>query len=319
MGFKYFGIITEEKYRSLSKIDKGNFLFENHLTQLSTPPVTLTFNKTNEKSSFEASGKIPLDNFIYKFSNSLVSNVYLFLKDYIIGAVKANMIVFYRDFDNDTYGFSKKKKRKEALRRFGELFYQVVSNDEVGLEINSKNEKGAEKRVKSLKRKQKELIFRLKKEKELVENYIFGNTEYYTRELLDTHPLLIDVFFFENTLAILIDLNKKFKFEIDDVFTPKTKAQLIYEEYPDEFQSLKQLEFIEKQLFGTVKPNRALVISLFDFFKNKENINTPTAELFGEIINSYFDFKFSTIKLNGSISLKHEKRLEKFKKEWEDY
>ena len=156
----------------------------------------------------------------------------------------------------------------------------------------------------------------LKKENDLIEHYIIGNTSYYTRELLDTHPLLLDIFFFENILAILIDLNKKFKFEIDDVFTPKTKAQLIYEAFPDEFDSLKQLEFIEKQLVDTKKVNRALVVSLFYLFKVELLIQTPSASLFQNIINDYFSLEIGPLKLSDPENLAHKKRLNNLTEKW---
>jgi hypothetical protein len=152
--------------------------------------------------------------------------------------------MFNHNFDIKTYGYSKKKKTKEALKEFNSLFLKVCKKDQIGLGKDSNNNIGAEKRFVTLKKVQGGLIEKLKGEVIILNNYLYGNNGYFTRELIDSHPYLLEIFEFKNKLSILIDLNKKFQFEEDDIFTPKTKAKIIFAEHNDKFQSLKQVEFI---------------------------------------------------------------------------
>ncbi|MEE9407703.1 MAG: hypothetical protein V3V28_06490 [Polaribacter sp.] len=172
---------------------------------------------------------------------------------------------------------------------------------------------------KALKKIQFGLIEKIKQEETILHCYLYGHTDYFNRELLDTHPLLLEIYEFENKLNIIIELNKKFQFEKDDFFTPKSIAQKIHEDYPKDFDSLLQLQFIEHQILNNKKVNRAYIFSIFYLFKKELSINAPTAKLFGEVINSYFNFDFGELKDNSSTNLEHDKRIEKLKKDWNNF
>ncbi|SDS09356.1 hypothetical protein SAMN05216503_1958 [Polaribacter sp. KT25b] len=319
MNYKYFGILTEDMYNPLDEDQILNFFLEKHLI---TAYRTLDNKKkedklTNEKGQLETTVRGMLSDIKYKYSEELLDNIFIYLKSFFSGLIEVNIIMYTRSFDIKTYGYTKKKKRKEAFRKFDKLFFEICKEEQIGLGKNLNNETGAEKRFVTLKKVQCSLIEKLKGEEIILTNYLYGNNDYFTRELIDTHPYLLEIFEFENKLSILIDLNKKFKFEEDDVFTPKPKSELIFKEHSNEFHSLKQVEFIEHQIITKEKVNRAFIVSLFDFFSNILNITTPSGKIFGEIINHYFNFKFGEVSLNGSEGNNHDRRIQELKKEWE--
>jgi hypothetical protein len=316
---KYFGILTKEMYNNFSEDELHNFLNDNNLIQGVASLKFAEKRDTNEVNGVEIVFRGCISDRTYTYSNSLINKLYLFLKGYMIGAIETNLMMFNRDFEIKTYGYSNKKKKKIALKEFNRLFYELCEKNEIGFDINSNNDIGAAKRLPTLMQTQKHLIGVLKDENDLSANYIFGDINYFTRELFDKTPYLQLVFEFENKLSILVDLNKKFQFEEDDVFIKKPKSELIFEDYQNEFDSLKQIQFIEHQIVSKEKINRAFIVSLFDFLTNKLKIKTPAAESFGKIINSYFGFTFGEVKLNGSEGDLHSKRIEKIKKEWEDF
>lgn len=321
MNYKYFGILTEDMYNSFDEDQMLNFFLEKHLI---TAYRTLEYIKkedklTNEKGQFETTVRGMLSDFKYKYSEELLDHIFLYLKSFFSGLIEVNIIMYNRNFDIKTYGYTKKKKRKEAFIKFDKLFFKICKEEQIGLGKNLNNETGAEKRFVTLKKVQGGLIQKLKGEEIILTNYLYGNNDYFTRELIDTHPYLLEIFEFENKLSIMIDLNKKFKFEEDDVFTPKPKSELIFKEHSNEFESLKQIEFIEHLITTKEKINRAFIVSLFDFFSRKLIVKTPSAESFGKIINHHFNFNFGEIKLNGSEGDLHFKRIKKIKKDWEDF
>lgn len=313
----YFGILTEEMYNSFSEDEMKNFLIENHIIQGTIPGTFIEDRKTSEKGGTERVIRFYTKDLVYKYSDKLVQIIFNFLNKYLVGSIETNLMMFNHSFDIKTYGYSKKKKTKEALKEFNSLFFKICEKDQIGLGQNSGDKIGAEKRFVTLKKVQGGLIENLKGEETILNNYLYGNNDYFTRELIDTHPYLLEIFEFENKLSILIELNKKFKFEEDDVFTPKPKSELIFKEHSNEFDSLKQVEFIEHQIITKEKVNRAFIVSLFDFFSNNLNITTPSGKIFGEIINHYFNFKFGEVSLNGSEGNNHNRRIQELKKEWE--
>jgi hypothetical protein len=302
---EYFGILTEKMNNSFSHDEMETFLVEKKILEIVFPLRYIKDKKTLEKSSIERVNRVYLNEIHYDFSSELVHDIHQFLLNkFFKGALEVNLMMFNQNFGANTYGLSQKKKRKEALKNFDKLFFEII-------------ESNTEKRLVSLKLKRDLIINKLKRKNPLINNYLFGNNTFFTRELIDKDSLLLEIFEFENKLAILIDLNKKFKFEEDDVFTPKTKAQTIFEEYKDEFHSLKQIEFIEKKLKDLANQNHAFVVSLFFFFKKEIKIKTPSAKIFQEIVNTNFNHNFGEIKLSDPQNLEHQKRLKKIHQEWD--
>ncbi|WP_397446908.1 hypothetical protein [Polaribacter sp. R77954] len=311
---KYFGIYTSDKSSHNEVIE---FLVENNILIPITPLNSFEKSNTAEKGGVELVFRFAIKDKSYDFTEKFIDEIFLFIKTFITGLINANLILFNRDFDILTYGYSTKKKRKEALKKFDQIFYELIEKKKIGLGQNSDGYIGSESRFEALKKEQLSFKNKFKLDLGIVLNYLLGNKDFFNRELLDNHPLLLEIFEFENSLKILIELNRRFKFENDDIFTPKPKSKLIFEEYSNQFHSLKQIEFIVNQIESNEKINRAFIISLFDFFSGSLKIKTPSAKLFGEIINEHFGFNFSEIGLNGSEGDKHRQRIETFKKDWE--
>jgi hypothetical protein len=301
---EYFGILTEEMDNSFSHDEMETFLIEKNILEIVLPLRHIKDNKTLEKSSIERVNRVYLNEIHYDFSSELVHDIHQFLlNNFFKRALEINLMMVNKEFGANTYGLSQKKKRKEALKKFEKLFFELI-------------ETNTEKRLASLKLKRDFIINKLKRKNPLIDNYLFGNNTFFTRELIDEDSLLLEIFEFENKLSILIDLNKKFQFEEDHVFTPKTKAQMIFDQNPEEFHSLEQLVFIEQQLFDNKNKNRAFIVSLFYFFRDEINVKIPKADLFQNIIIDHFSFSFGKIKLSDPTNMNHQKRIKKMKNDW---
>lgn len=304
---RFYGVLTEEMHNTSDENEMFIFLIQNKIIAPILPLTHIKTNKTNEKAGVERIMRVYINDIQYDYSTNLLSEIHSFLINvFFINAMKVNLKVFNDKITANNYGLSKKKKRNYALKQFDNLFFEIISDK-------------SPCRLQSLHEKRKLIVQKLSKKSLLIDNYLYGNIDFFTRELIDTDPLLLEIFEFENKLFKIIDINNKFKFEEDNIFTPKSISQKIFEKYEDEFDSLKQIEFIEYQIKLKEKTKRADIVSLFDFFSNRLNIKTPSGKVFGEIINSYFDFNFSKIKLNSSESTKHFKNIEKLKKDWENF
>jgi hypothetical protein len=224
-----------------------------------------------------------------------------------------------RDLESKTYGFSKKKIKKHALKSFNKIYFEIVDENEVSLGKNVNGEIGAARRFTQLQGRQLFLIDSLGKDENIVTNYLFGNQDYFNRELFETNIKVLEIFEFENKLAQLLFLNRKFQFEEENIFTPKTISQNIYENYPEDFHSLKQLEFIEEQLSFATNKNPSYIFSLFSYFQNEINLKIPKEIIFREVINHYFDLNLGRLKASDSSSNAHQNRLKSIKKYWLEF
>jgi hypothetical protein len=310
---KYFGILPNELYLNNNEKEIENYLLDNKLLCFVKSGTPTNSYQTSNVGEFAIKPTFHPENSSYKYIDAIAENLYSFLTLHYERGL-GNIILFNRDFDNETFGFLKFEKRKVALSYFNKIFSRNVKPSQIGVKYNSVKEIVTENRFTSLKKRRDSFKYKLRDNKQIVLPFLAGKKDFFNREVFENNELIKEIFIFENDLLILIDLNKKFQFEEDDIFIPKPKAKLIYEEYSDEFQSLEQVEFIEQQISSKEKVNRAFIVSLFDFF-NTELIDTPSGEIFGEIINSCFGFGFGEIKLNGSEGESHSKR----KKKWENF
>lgn len=319
MNRKYFGILTEELYESLSKPELDEFLEKNGLTEKSITGKIKKVKKGNEKGKTEMKVRFYFKNEVTYFSTKLINLVYSYLKEFLKGAIDTNTILYNREFTIKTYGYSEKKKRKEALKNFNTFFFDLCEIDDIGISYDSENNLLAEKRFDTLHKKQQLLISILKPQNPYTTEYLFGNGAYFARDLFDNCEYLLEVYNFEKKLSILLDINKKYNFEVNNIFTPKPIAEIIFDEYKNDFQSLKQLQFIEEQFKDSNNKNYAFAVSLFYFFSKEIQISLPKEPLFREIIITHFKFSFSKIKLNYPDSKPHQNRIKKLKEEWSNF
>ncbi len=313
---KYFGIYTSDKS---SQNEVIGFLVENNILIPITPLTSFEKSNTAEKGGVKLVFRFAYNNVSYDFTEKFIDEIFLYIKTFMTGLINSNLILFNRDFDILTYGYSPKKKRKEALKKFDKIFYELIEKNKIGVDPNSDGYIGSESRFPVLKKEQLSFKNRLKFDLDIVLNYLLGNRDYFNRELLDNHPLLIEIFEFENSLKILIELNRRFKFEHDDIFTPKPKSSLIFEKYSSKFHSLQQVQFIEQQLICEENRNRAYVVSLFYFFKDEIKIKKPSADLFAELIIKNFNFNFGKIQLSDPTNNEHKNRVIKIKEDWDKF
>lgn len=309
MKTNFYGIIDEVEFQKLSEHQKEQILLDKHL-------LTAYCSAKNENNSlsFSFALEISKENLEYSFKFELLQCIYNFLIDHY-KRVGANEVIFNQNFDDETFGLSFEQKKVIALIYFNQFFKSVQSGTSIGLD--SDNEIiGAEKRFKTLLMIRRNYINELQDERTLVLNYLFGNIEYFEDELHKSNKLIADIFRFENHLSILLSLNNRFEFEEENYFTPKSIAQQIYEKYEMYFDSLKQLNFIEKQLSNQKKIKRAFLVSLFCFFSKKLEIDFPTGRIFTNIINEYYNLNIGEISNPDSPSKKNEIRVKQFQNDW---
>ena len=313
---KYFGIISE-KFISLDKSrELEDFLIEHKLIVWVKKGKTISTSKTDNLGEQRIIVEFDPKNAKYEFSKELLKHVYNFLLDHYKNGL-GRVDFFNNDFENETFGLLEGRKRDIALKHFNNNYKLWTTNLPVILEYNEKNKLGSENPFNKLKRVRLFFQNHLKHQNELISAYLNGNINYFNRELFDTSEFLKEMFDFENDLLILLDLNNDFSFAEDKAFSPKSKADLIYEQYSHDFHSLKQVKFIEKQFSNEENRKYSFAVSIFYFFNDQ--LLMPSADLFKEIITKYFGFNCSKIKLNDESNSKHKKRLNKLKIDWNNY
>ncbi|RCS28087.1 hypothetical protein DUT90_01915 [Polaribacter sp. WD7] len=280
--------------------------------------VSANFEKTDKLGEWISRGELCKSRFIYRYTTSVIEELYSFLLDHYKSGLN-QYILFNLSFYEETFGKTYEKSKEIALNYFNTYYNQIPIHPSFKLKFDSNRNMIPTPKFESLYNYKKNLLLNIENKSELIIPYLAGNIDFYNSHLFHNNFIIKEVFEFENNLKILIELNRRFKFEEDNIFTQKSISQKIFEKYEDEFDSLKQIEFIEYQIKLKEKTIRADIVSLFDFFSNHLNIKTPSGKVFGEIINSYFDFNFSKIKLNSSESTKHFKNIEKLKKDWENF
>jgi hypothetical protein len=319
MKLKYFGKLPLELYQANDLKDIIDYLASIKFGQkwvVKSAPSEL--KKTNILGQLRSRGPLTKTSQSFRFDDEVLKELYNFLLDHYNSGLSSYLRVD-SDFYNDTFGMNDEDKKKIALKYFNNFYKLIFPKDPSDFVYDSERQVIPASKFESLRRKRERLIRSLENDQKLIFSYLAGDIDFYNRTLFENNLIIKEIFVFENNLKIVKKLNRKFKFEEDTIFIPKSKAKLIYEKYQDEFHSFKQVEFMENQISTGDKVNRALITSLFDFFSNNLKIKTPSGKLFGEITNDYFSLNFSEIKLNGVEGDKHLKRIEKIKKEWENF
>ena len=312
----YFGTLNPLELYGLGYDQTDKLLFDKGLMVESYSENIAPSYSTEKLGVMTAKIGISKKNLEYKYTAKLANMTFDFILEHYKAGVGGDNILFNRHFEDETYGLSKIEKRRIGLDYFNKYFNLAKGDIQIGLEYNPEKEVVSEKRFKTLFRIRESFKYRLQGYNSLVLPYLFGYLDYFNREVFESTPFLVDMFKFENNLSILISLNTKFKFEEDSIFTPKTIAQNIYEEYSKEFHSLKQLEFIELLLSNENNKIHSYIVSLFFFFKKDLQYKVPSAKVFQKLINKNFNLTIGGIKLSDSKNLEHLKRLKSIKEVW---
>ncbi|PQJ73588.1 hypothetical protein [Polaribacter butkevichii] len=320
MQSKYYKIIPDQLYKTNNQELIIEYLVENKICgEFTNILYTGEFEKTDvlgEHYSKSRRTKV-YDSQIY--SNEVINEFYSFLLTHYKAGLGKH-IMFNLKLHEDTFGLKDSKCKKIALSYFEVYYNQIPINPGFKLKLDEVRNIIPATKFESLKRYKDCLFLSLENKSELIIPYLAGDDNYYNRDLFENNSMIKEIFEFENNLKILIELNKKFKFEEDDIFIPKTKAKIIFKEYNDQFQSLKQLQFIEEKL--TIEENRkpSYIVSLYFFFKlEKVNLKIPKEKDFREILLDYFDLKLKRLKVNDSSNDKHQIRMRTIQNEWLEF
>jgi hypothetical protein len=313
---KYLGYLNHKEFTNLNDEEKNKCLLDNGL--LEKIYTSSCLNKTDELGVIETYISRSKENLEYEFKPELAKDVYEFLLKHYASGIGADLIQFKIQFENEIFTLSNKKKRKKGLIYFDAYFQRAIGDRQIGLEYNANNEIVPEKRFKTLFNAREDLIYQLRKLHPFIIDYLLGLKEKFDRKLFETDDIIQNIFSFENNLSILIYLNKLFGIEDENLFSPKPISLQIYEKYPDEFASIKQLEFIEQKFNIPSNLSHSYVSSLFLFFKD-EVISIPAEKKFRAIIIEFFNTDFNRLKVSDSSNEMHQKRIKSIKTEWSEF
>lgn len=316
---KHFGILPKNLYLKNNIDEIIQYFVSNKICkQFISRGIIGKLEKTDKLGEFRTRGQLSEEKNITIYSKNISNEFYEFLLDHYNAGLGSH-ILFDFEFDQNTFGLDFNDSRKIALDYFNTHYNQLAIIDSFKYSFDENRNIVPATRFEALERHKKSLLSNLERKLELIIPYLAGDDSYYNRELFETNATIKEIFDFENILQILVNLNKKYQFEKDDDKSSKSIAMKIFENYGDEFDSLKQIEFIEFYIESKEKVVRADILALFDFFLNELKIKKPSGKKFGDIINNYFQQNFGEIKLNGSAGDTHKIRLNKLYNAWEKF
>lgn len=312
----FYNILPNELYITNDLDLISEYLIENNICQrFISKSIAGKFEKTDTLGEWSSKGQLYETNKLLIYSNKATKELYTFLLSHYKAGVGKH-ITFNLEFHQDTFGLNYDESKKIALAYFDLYYNEIPINASFKLKFDKNRNIIPAARFESLDRYKKSIFLNLERKSELIIPYLAGDEKFYNRQLFENNSMIKEIFEFENNLKILIELNDKYQFENDDIFTPKTISKQILDEYGNLFHSIKQIEFIEKQLENKSNCYHGFVVSLFLFFKDELQIKRPSARIFREIIIEYFEFEFGEIKLSNPNSIKNKERIEKLEEDW---
>ena len=313
MTYKYFGIINENEILSLDKDKRISFLLSKGLLSTSHRIVFNHLPEPDLQGKIEVVMELSKENMEYTFTKDIAYEVYKFLLQHYKLYLNADVVLFQREFESETYGLSDEKKRERGLKCFNNYFYEICDKEDQNIILNENKEKILELRFDTLSKKKNHLVRSLVYEIEIISQFLIGNETYYNKELFEHNKLIKDIFLFENNFQILQYLNNTFKFEKKD-----NQSNEIYKRYSDKINSLEVVEFIIKYLSNPIYKKRKFGLGIFYCLKNKLNLIQFSADEFKDLCNDYFDCNFKNLRL-GHYGDSHKNHVTFFKKEWENF
>lgn len=316
---KYLGCLDEAQLKTLDDNSKIDVLKEHNLIIFSESKVIeASINTGLSRLLFKNKFKGITNK--YSYSKDVASDYLSFLLQHYSCFIDGEVFQYKRDFDLKTNLLEKKKAKEFALSDFIRIFEMIVDVRFISLEKDVHGEMRVGNRFKLLdKEKNNKYIDRLRHQKDNVLQYLIGDTDFFDVDFFNNNGWLQEIIDFEIGSQILIYLNDKFQFESVEYNSENKKAILIHEKFKGKFESLEQLIFIENQIENQENVDRAFIISLFYFFKREINLKMPSAKLFTQIINDFFELNIGLIKDPSSETKAHLKRTEKLKNEWENF
>lgn len=316
---QYYSVLPKKLYKTNNLDLIIEHLIENNIcNKFTSHQYSGNFEKTAVLGEYYSKSKVSkiYDSIIY--NKEIIKEFYNFLLTHYKAGLGQH-IPFNLKIYQDTFGLNYTESKKIALEYFDIYYNEIPINPSFKLKFDKYRNIIPATKFESLSRYKDCLYLNLEDKTDLIIPYLAGDNDYYNRDKFENNSMIKEIFEFENSLKILLELNNKYQFEEDNIFTPPPISKIIYEEYSNQFHSLKQVEFIENQITSIEKVDRAFIVSLFDFFSRELKIKRPSGKIFGKIINDYFSFNFGKIKLNGSEGDSHFTKIDSLKKEWESF
>mgnify|MGYP000565689714 CR=1 FL=1 len=206
----YFGCIPQDKFELLSKEEQTNFLLSKNIyTTINVISLTqggwtpLTFNDTTQKH-------VPIKIVETRF--------YEFVVAHYAEYITQQFYNFYIDFNEKKYGLKASKQKKLALKYF-KSYYEHVATKAIAIVTKQNLENGGIiikniPKIEFLKEQQRTLESELSNT-ELLQQFLFGNKDYFVATRINEFKILNEVIDFEVALSILLSLNGQYHFEKD--------------------------------------------------------------------------------------------------------
>ena len=309
---QYYNILPRQLYESNNLDLIVDHLVANNICQKCiTHSYSSKLEKTDVLGEMRSKSRKPEIYDSLRFNDEVTSELYNFLLTHYQAGL-GNYIPFSVKFQHDTFGLNYIESKKIAISYFDFYYNQISINPSFELKFDENRKIIPATKLEALKRNKDCLHLNLGNKTELIFPYLAGDNSFFNRELFENNLTIIEIFEFENNLKILLELNNKYQLEEDHVFGNKSKAKQIFENFENEFDSLKQLENKSNQ-------NHGFIVSLFYFFKDELQIKRPSARIFREIIMDYFEINFGKIKLSDPQNEAHKKRIDKLNNSWEKF
>lgn len=311
---KHFGIFDPTALNELSKEEIITLLIDRELACATTSYKLVLESKNSLRKQYNTKFDNPEPQ--YRIKEEIGNEIYSFIRISYAKTIEARLTQFNTEFQQKTFGFTAEKKVKEIRKEFNKLVSDINDN------IPFLNFANIFKKLFFIRKSEASILTNLDSEKDifdLVILYLTGYDFYNNGDLYDSNEVLRKLIEFESQVHILVTLNQRYDFEKDDYLKPPTIAEKIYEEYKNEFESLKQVQFIQYQIETKGKTKTSEIISLFHFFTDLL-MKKPSATEFRIIVNSYFNLEISQIKINSdNTNEKHHKRISEFQKQWLEF
>jgi len=211
---EYFGCIPQEQFEPLSSAEKIAFLLSKDIYR--------TINEID----------IPLGEWVHiapenaiekhEPNKIVIQQLYNFVIERYAEFISQQFYSFQIDFNEKKYGLKKSKQKKLALAHFKDQ-YEHIASKKIALVTQRNLENGGVvienvPKLEFLKEQQRTLLSNLWKT-ELLEQFLFGNKDYFVTSLINEIKILKEVIDFEVALSIMLSLNGRFKFENDVSFS----------------------------------------------------------------------------------------------------
>lgn len=214
---KYLGCIKQKEFEGFSPQQQSEFLVSKGIWMLMNR-MTLKKNHGIDKIDSELT-QLPVPK------TDVANEFYQFIVARYESSIFTPFYNFSLGFNEDRYGLKKSKQKQLALRHFKDYF-ETLANKSIAIGFDVKLENGGTylepmNKLQIIYAQQNALKSELSKTK-LLNQFLFGNTAFFTLALIEDFKLLEEIIYFEGILKILVSLNDQYHFEKTGVLTSTT-------------------------------------------------------------------------------------------------